>query len=155
MPPGVSGAQADGGVIAVSAPGKTVFLEPPGVAAAQGLSFEVRVRKFHGAHGAGLGFHRRGPTSYRMLLLVPGEAVLLEVDAGSRTKLAATDIPTTLDRWFRIDMVAAGSQAFLFVDGAFLWRGTGPGGPGTLGPVTLVAGDADCDFRSVRVFPRP
>jgi serine/threonine protein kinase len=155
MPPGVSGAQAGDGAIEVSAPGKTVFLEPPGSAGAQGLSFEVRVRKFHGSHGAGLGLHRRGPTSYRMLLLVPGEAVLLEVDAGSRTELAATDIPTTLDRWFRIDMVAAGGQTFLFVDGAFLWRGAVPDGSATLGSVTLVAGDADCDFRSVRVFARP
>lgn len=126
------------------------FLEHPGFASAPGLSFEIRVRRFRGGRGAGLAFHRLAPDRYRALLVLPGEVLLREAEGGAA---ARRDFPSTLDRWFRIDALAAGDRTLLFLDGTFLWAGPSPAPPGTLGPAALLARDMEGDFRAIRIYP--
>ena len=139
--------------IEIEISGKSAFLEHNEFPTARGLSFEIRVRKFQNPHGGGLALHRREPTRFLTLVIAPGEAALRERD-GARSKiLARRELPETLDHWFRIDMLAADGQTYLFLENEFLWRGPSVD-PDSLGPVALMAGDMDCDFRWIRVFLR-
>ncbi len=142
------------GWIEVAAKGKSAFLERGEFPAARGLSFEIRVRQFHGATGGGLALHRRTPTHYTTLTVARGEAILREQEGPQGKTLARRDLPATPDRWVRIDMVVAGGQTCLFVDDAFLWRGPSVE-PDALGPAALLAADVECDLRAIKVYPRP
>ncbi len=142
------------GMIAIAAQGRSVFLPHPRCDAAQGLSFEIRVRRFHASRGAGMGLHRRGAMLYKLLLFLPGEVVLLDHEGDLPKRLAQRGLPGTLDRWFRIAMVSAENRSYLFVDDDFFWSGPSVA-DNALGPIALMAAEADCDFRSLRIYPGP
>lgn len=137
------------GHIEVQGRGARARLLHRGIAAAQGLSFEVRVRAFHSERGAGLLFNRGNA-----LFLLRERVVLAARDGEGWKTLATRPLVRGPERWMRVELFEAGGRVYLFMDGELLWEGASEEPHGLGRDTGLVAEDADCDFRAVAVYGR-